>query len=50
MERRGNMRNNKARAEMIIWDHELRRAIQAMLVREFQLPLWNIAKAEGRIV
>jgi hypothetical protein len=34
MERRGNMRNNKAVAEMIICDQEFRRAIQAMLVRE----------------
>jgi hypothetical protein len=26
------------------------RAIQAMPVEELQLPLWDIAKAEGRIV
>jgi hypothetical protein len=50
MERRGNMRNNKAVAEMIIYEQEFRRAIQAMLVRELQLLLWDTAKAEGRIV
>jgi hypothetical protein len=50
MERRGNMRNNKAVAEMIICDQEFRRAIKAMLVRELELLLWDIAKAEGRIL
>jgi hypothetical protein len=50
MVRRGNMRNNKAVAEMIICDLEFRRAIQAMPVWELQLPLWNIAKAEGRVL
>jgi hypothetical protein len=50
MERRGNMRNSKAVAEMIICDHEFKRAIQAMPVEELQLPLWDIAKAEGRVV
>jgi hypothetical protein len=32
MERRGNMRNSKAVAEMVICELELRRAIQAMPV------------------
>jgi hypothetical protein len=50
MERRGNMRNNKVVAEMIICDQEFRRAIQAMPVRELQLPLWDTAKAEGRVL
>jgi hypothetical protein len=50
MERRGNMRNNKAVAEMIICEQEFRRAIQAMPVRELELPLWNTAKAEGRVL
>jgi hypothetical protein len=50
MEKRGNMRNNKAVAEMIICDQEFRRAIQAMPVQELELPLWDTAKAEGRVV
>jgi hypothetical protein len=50
MERRGNMRNSKVVAEMIICDQEFRRAIQAMPVPELQLPLWNTAKAEGRVL
>jgi hypothetical protein len=50
MERRGNMRNNKAVAKMIICEQEFRRAIQAMPVRELELPLWDIAKAEGRVL
>jgi hypothetical protein len=50
MERRGNIRNNKVVAEMIICDQEFRRAIQAMPVRELQLPLWDTAKAEGRVL
>jgi hypothetical protein len=50
MERRENMRNSKAVAEMIICDQEFRRAIQAMPIRELQLRLWDIAKAEGRIL
>jgi hypothetical protein len=50
MERRGNMRNNKAVAEMIICEQEFRRAIQAMPVRELQLSLWDTAKAEARVV
>jgi hypothetical protein len=50
IERRGNMRNNKAVVEMIIYEQEFKRAIQAMPVREFQLPLWDTAKAEGRVV
>jgi hypothetical protein len=50
IERRGNMRNNKAVAEMIICDQEFRRVIQAMPVRELQLPLWDTAKAEGRVL
>jgi hypothetical protein len=50
MERRGNMRNNKVVVEMIICEQEFRRAIQAMPVRELQLPLWDTAKAEGRVV
>jgi hypothetical protein len=48
MERRGNMRNSKAVAEMIICEQEFRRAIQAMLVKELQIPLRDRAKAEGR--
>jgi hypothetical protein len=50
MEKRGNMRNSKAVAEMIICDQEFRRAIQAMPVRELELPLWDTAKAEGRVL
>jgi hypothetical protein len=50
MERRGNMRNSKAVTEMIICEQEFRRAIQAMPVRELELPLWDIAKAEGRVL
>jgi hypothetical protein len=50
MERRGNMRNSKAVAEMIIRDQVFRRAIRAMLVEELQLPLWDIVKAEGRVL
>jgi hypothetical protein len=50
MERRGNMRNSKAVAEMIICEQEFRRAIQAMPIEELQLPLWDIAKAEGRVM
>jgi hypothetical protein len=50
MERRKNMRNSKAVAEMIICEQEFRRAIQAMPVRELKLPLWNTAKAEGRVL
>jgi hypothetical protein len=50
MERRGNMRNNKAVAEMIICKQEFRRAITAMPVREPELPLWDTAKTEGRIL
>jgi hypothetical protein len=50
MERRGNLRNSKAIAEMIICEYEFRRAIQAMLVEELQIPLWDIAKVEGRVV
>jgi hypothetical protein len=50
MERRGNMRNSKAIAEMIICDQEFRRAIQAMPVRELELRLWNTAKAKGRVL
>jgi hypothetical protein len=50
MERRGNMKNIKAVAEMIICDQEFRRVIQAMPVRELQLPLWDTAKAEGRVL
>jgi hypothetical protein len=50
MERRGNMRNSKAVAEMIICKQEFRRAIQAMPVRELELPLWDTAKAEGRVL
>jgi hypothetical protein len=50
MERRGNMRNSKAVAEMIICEQEFRRAIQAMPVRELELPLWDTAKAEGRVL
>jgi hypothetical protein len=38
MERRRNMRNSKAVAEMIICDQEFKRAIQAMPVRELELP------------
>jgi hypothetical protein len=38
MEKRGNMRNSKAVAEMIICNQEFRRAIQAMPVWELQLP------------
>jgi hypothetical protein len=34
MERRGNIRNSKAVAEMIICDQEFRRAIQAIPVQE----------------
>jgi hypothetical protein len=50
MERRGNMDNSKARAKMIIYDQEFKRAIQAMPVRELQLTLWDIVKAERRVV
>jgi hypothetical protein len=50
MERRGNMRNSKVAAEMIICDQEFMRAIQAMPVWELELPLWDTAKAEGRIL
>jgi hypothetical protein len=50
MERRGNMRNNKAVVEMIICKQEFRRAIQAMPVRELELPLWDTTKAEGRVL
>ena len=50
MERRGNMRNSKAVVEMIICEQEFRRAIQAMLVEEFQLSMWDIAKAKGRVL
>jgi hypothetical protein len=50
MERRGNMRNNKAVAEMIICNQEFRRAIKAMPVRELELLLWDTAKAEGRVL
>jgi hypothetical protein len=50
MESRGNMRNNKAVAEMKIYDQEFRRAIQAMPVRELELPLWDTAKAEVRVL
>jgi hypothetical protein len=50
MERRGNMRNSKAVAEMIICDKEFRRAIQTMPVEEFQIPLWDIAKVESIVV
>jgi hypothetical protein len=50
MERRGNMRNSKAAADMIICEQEFRRAIQAIPVKELQIPLWDIAKAEGRVV
>jgi hypothetical protein len=50
MERKGNMRNSKVVVEMIICNHEFKRAIQAMPVEELQIPLWDIAKAEGRIV
>jgi hypothetical protein len=50
MERRGNMRNSKVVAEMIICEQEFRRAIQAMPVRELELPLWDTAKAEGRVL
>jgi hypothetical protein len=50
MERRGNMRNNKTVAEMIICKQEFRRAIQAMPVREFQLPLWDTTKVKGRVL
>ena len=50
MEKRGNMRNSKAVIEMIICEQEFRRAIQAILVEELQLPMWDIAKAEGRVV
>jgi hypothetical protein len=44
------MRNSKAVAEMIFCDQEFRRAIQAMPVQELQLPLWDTAKAEGRVL
>jgi hypothetical protein len=50
MERRGNIRNSKVVAEMIICDQEFRRAIQAIPVRELELPLWDTAKAEGRVL
>ena len=50
MERRGNMKNSKAVEKMIICKHEFRRAIWAMPVRELQLPLWDTAKAEGRVL
>jgi hypothetical protein len=50
MERRGNMRNSKAVAEMRIYDQEFRRAIQAMPVRELELPLWDTTKAKGRVL
>jgi hypothetical protein len=35
---------------MIICDQEFRRAIQAIPVRELELPLWDTAKAEGRVL
>jgi hypothetical protein len=35
---------------MIICEQEFRRAIQAMPVRELELPLWDTAKAEGRVL
>jgi hypothetical protein len=50
MEKRGNMRNSKIIAEMILCEQEFRRAIQAMPVEELQLPLWDIAKVEGRVM
>jgi hypothetical protein len=50
MERRGNMRNSKAVAEMIICKQEFRRAIQAMLVWELELPLWDTTKAEDKVL
>jgi hypothetical protein len=50
MERRGNMRNSKAVAEMIICEQEFRRVIRAIPVEELQLSLWDIAKAEGRVL
>ena len=50
MERRGNMRNNKAVAEMIICKQEFKREIQAMLVWELQLRLWDTTKANGRVL
>jgi hypothetical protein len=50
MERRGNMGNSKAVAEMIICEQEFMRAIQAMPVRELELPLWDTTKAEGRVL
>jgi hypothetical protein len=50
MEKRGNMRNSKAVAEMIICNQEFRRAIQAMPVWELQLPQWDTAKAKGRVL
>ena len=50
MEKRGNMRNSKAVVEMIIYNHEFRRVIQAMPIEELQQSLWDIVKAEGRVV
>jgi hypothetical protein len=50
MERRGNMKNSKAVAEMIIYEQEFRRAIRGMPIEELQLLLWDIAKAEGRVL
>ena len=50
MERRGNMKNSKVVAEMIICEQEFRRAIRAIQVEELQLPLWDIAKVEGRVM
>jgi hypothetical protein len=50
MERRGNMSNNKARVAMVVCNQEFESAIQAMPVWELHLPLWDIAKAERRIV
>jgi hypothetical protein len=35
---------------MIICEQEFRRAIQAMPIEELQIPLWDIAKAESRVV
>jgi hypothetical protein len=50
MERRGNMRNSKAVTEMIIYEQEFKRAIRGMPVEELQLPLWDIAKAKGKVL
>ena len=44
------MKNKKAVAEMIICKQEFKREIQAMPVRELQLPLWDTTKAEGRVL